>query len=80
MRQEFQSGLISANEYRTGSSRKEVDADLADSLLQNPNLIPIANTKKKNHTNTFHFIFDTFKFLMWWGSEFKILSHVNCLE
>jgi HK97 family phage portal protein len=45
--QEFQSGLISANEYRTGSSRKEVDADLADSLLQNPNLIPIANTKKK---------------------------------
>lgn len=45
--QEFQSGLISANEYRTGSSRKEVEADLADSLLQNPNLIPIANTKKK---------------------------------
>ena len=45
--QEFQSGLISANEYRIGSSRKEVEADLADSLLQNPNLIPIANTKKK---------------------------------
>ena len=45
--QEFQTGLISANEYRIGSSRKEVEADLADSLLQNPNLIPIANTKKK---------------------------------
>jgi HK97 family phage portal protein len=45
--QEFQSGLISANEYRIGSSRKEVEADLADSLLANPNLIPIANTKKK---------------------------------
>jgi hypothetical protein len=45
--QEFQSGLISNNEYRTGSGRKEVEADLADSLLMNPNLIPIANTKKK---------------------------------
>lgn len=50
--QEFQSGLISANEYRTGSSRKEVEADLADSLLQNPNLIPIANTKKKMEEQT----------------------------
>lgn len=49
--QEFQSGLISANEYRVGSSRKEVEADLADSLLQNPNLIPIANTKKKMEEN-----------------------------
>ena len=44
---EFQAGLISANEYRIGSSRKDVEADLADSLLMNPNLIPIANTKKK---------------------------------
>ncbi len=49
--QEFQGGLISANEYRTGSSRKEVEADLADSLLANPNLIPIANTKKKMEEN-----------------------------
>jgi HK97 family phage portal protein len=49
--QEFQTGLISANEYRTGSSRKEVEADLADSLLMNPNLIPIANTKKKMEEN-----------------------------
>ena len=45
--QEFQSGLISNNEYRIGSGRKETDSDLADSLLMNPNLIPIANTKKK---------------------------------
>ena len=45
--QEFQAGLISNNEYRIGSGRKEVEADLADSLLMNPNLIPIANTKKK---------------------------------
>ena len=49
--QEFQTGLISANEYREGSSRKEVEADLADSLLMNPNLIPIANTKKKMEEN-----------------------------
>ncbi len=45
--QELQAGLISNNEYRIGSGRKEVEADLADSLLMNPNLIPIANTKKK---------------------------------
>jgi HK97 family phage portal protein len=45
--QEFQTGLISNNEYRLGSGRKEVESDLADSLLMNPNLIPIANTKKK---------------------------------
>lgn len=44
--QEMQSGLISVNEYRTGTGRKEVEADLADSLLMNPNLTPIANTKK----------------------------------
>jgi HK97 family phage portal protein len=48
---EFQSGLISANEYRIGSARKEVESDLADSLLANPNLIPIANTKKKMEEN-----------------------------
>ena len=45
--QEFQTGLISNNEYRKGSGRKETESDLADSLLLNPNLIPIANTKKK---------------------------------
>ena len=45
--QEFQTGLISNNEYRLGSGRKETESDLADSLLMNPNLIPIANTKKK---------------------------------
>ncbi len=44
---EFQNGLISNNEYRTASGRKETESDLADSLLMNPNLIPIANTKKK---------------------------------
>lgn len=44
---EFQAGLISNNEYRTGSGRKETESDLADSLLMNPNLIPISNTKKK---------------------------------
>ena len=45
--QEFQTGLISNNEYRLGSGRKETESDLADSLLLNPNLIPISNTKKK---------------------------------
>lgn len=45
--QEFQTGLISNNEYRIGSGRKETESDLADSLLLNPNLIPISNTKKK---------------------------------
>lgn len=44
---EFQAGLISNNEYRVGSGRKETESDLADSLLMNPNLIPISNTKKK---------------------------------
>jgi len=44
---EFQNGLISNNEYRILSGRKETESDLADSLLLNPNLIPIANTKKK---------------------------------
>ena len=45
--QEFQTGLISANEYRDGTGRKTVKSDLADSLLQNPNLTPIANTEKE---------------------------------
>jgi len=44
--QELQAGLISVNEYRLGTGRKDVEADLADSLLMNPNLTPIANTKK----------------------------------
>lgn len=44
---EFNAGLISNNEYRLGSGRKETESDLSDSLLLNPNLIPIANTKKK---------------------------------
>lgn len=44
---EFNAGLISNNEYRLGSGRRETESDLADSLLANPNLIPISNTKKK---------------------------------
>ena len=45
--EEFQNGLISNNEYRTASGRKDTESDLADSLLMNPNLTPISNTKKK---------------------------------
>jgi len=52
LKDELSQGLISVNEYRTASGRKEVQADLADSLLMNPNLIPIANTKKKMEENT----------------------------
>lgn len=44
--QEFQTGLISANEYRRGSGRKTVESEIADQLLANPNLVPIANTEK----------------------------------
>jgi HK97 family phage portal protein len=44
--QEFQSGLISANEYRKGTGRKSLDSEVADQLLANPNLVPIANTEK----------------------------------
>jgi len=44
---EVQMGLISTNEYRELTSRKKVESDLADSLLMNPNLTPIANTEKK---------------------------------
>lgn len=43
---EFQQGLISVNEYRSGTGKKKVESELADSLLQNPNQTPIANTEK----------------------------------
>jgi HK97 family phage portal protein len=43
---EYQQGLISVNEYRDGTGKKKVESDLADSLLSNPNLTPIANTEK----------------------------------
>lgn len=43
---EIQSGLISVNEYRERTGKKKVESDLADSLLANPNLTPIANTEK----------------------------------
>jgi HK97 family phage portal protein len=44
--QEFQTGLISANEYRKGTGRKGLESEIADQLLANPNLVPIANTEK----------------------------------
>lgn len=44
--EEFQSGLISINEYRTFTGRKTVESDIADSLLVSPNLAPVANTEK----------------------------------
>lgn len=43
---EFQQGLISVNEYRVATGKKKVESELADSLLSNPNLTPIANTEK----------------------------------
>ena len=43
---EFQTGLISINEYRTATGRKTVESDIADSLLLSPNLAPVANTEK----------------------------------
>jgi HK97 family phage portal protein len=43
---EFNNGLISVNEYRDLSGRKKVDSEIADQLLSNPNLVPIANTEK----------------------------------
>jgi HK97 family phage portal protein len=43
---EFQQGLISLNEYRDATGKKKVESELADSLLANPNLTPIANTEK----------------------------------
>jgi HK97 family phage portal protein len=45
--EEFQNGLISNNEYRIATGKKDTESDLADSLLMNPNLTPISNTKKK---------------------------------
>lgn len=45
--QEFQSGTITANEYRVSTGRKKVESDLADSMLANPNLAPIGNTERK---------------------------------
>ena len=44
---ELQQGLISPNEYRAGTGKEKVKSDLADSLLMNPNLTPIANTEKE---------------------------------
>lgn len=44
---ELQQGLISPNEYRERTGKKKVKSDLADSLLMNPNLTPIANTEKE---------------------------------
>lgn len=48
--QEFQAGLISANEYRSHTGRKNVVSDLADSMLANPNLAPIGNPEKPMET------------------------------
>jgi len=48
--QEYQQGLISANEYRELTSRKKVVSELADAILANPNLTPIANTEKPMNT------------------------------
>ena len=50
--EELRSGTISINEYREGTGRKKVDSDLADSLLANPNLTPVANTEKPMDTGT----------------------------
>ena len=44
---ELQQGLISPNEYRSATGKEKVKSDLADSLLMNPNLTPIANTEKE---------------------------------
>ena len=49
---EFNAGLISANEYREASGRQKVVSDVADSLLANPNLTPIANTEKPMNEDT----------------------------
>ena len=47
---EFGSGLISGNEYRSGTGRKTVESELMDSMLANPNLTPIGNTEKPFNT------------------------------
>jgi HK97 family phage portal protein len=48
---EFQTGLISGNEYRTGTGRDKIKSELMDSLLANPNLTPIGNTEKEFNPN-----------------------------
>lgn len=50
--QEYQQGLISANEYRDSTGRKKVVSELADAILANPNLTPIANTEKPMDTGS----------------------------
>jgi hypothetical protein len=44
--EELRAGVISINEYRDATGRKEIKSDLSDSLLMNPNLTPVGNTKK----------------------------------
>jgi HK97 family phage portal protein len=44
--EEFNNGLISGNEYRDGTGRSNIESELMDSLLANPNLTPIGNTEK----------------------------------
>jgi HK97 family phage portal protein len=44
---EYQTGLISGNEYREGAGRKIIDSELMDAMLSNPNLTPIGYTNKK---------------------------------
>jgi hypothetical protein len=43
---ELQAGLISPNEYRVGTGKKEIDSDLMNAMLANPNLTPIGYTDK----------------------------------
>jgi HK97 family phage portal protein len=44
--EEFRGGMVTLNEYREATGRKPVESELADSLLMNPNLTPVGNTKK----------------------------------
>ena len=44
--EEFNNGLISGNEYRDGTGRSNIESELMDSMLANPNLTPIGNTEK----------------------------------
>ena len=44
---EFQTGLITGNEYREGAGRKQIDSELMNAMLANPNLTPIGYTNKK---------------------------------
>ena len=43
---ELQAGTISPNEYRVGTGKKEIDSDLMNAILANPNLTPIGYTDK----------------------------------